>query len=148
MSMRRYLTFLLVTWLAASSVRATDDQIVAARSAALDLAGAFSANDGYKLRDGYFATPLKAGDSKIFAVHLYSGNSYWFCVATAPAAKKIDIALYDEMGKPLPMQPYADGSRAAAGLTAVYSGSYYIKISLSEGNGSEDSTACLLYAYK
>ena len=131
-----------------ASVFAADDQVVAARSAAFDLAGAFSANDGYKLRDGYFATQLKGRESKIFTVNLYFGNAYWFCVATAPAMNKVEVTLYDEAGKALPIHPYSDGKRAAAGLTAPYSGTYYVKIAAAEGSTSESSTVCLLYAYK
>ena len=148
----RPLTFFLVALAAISmqlaSVFAADDQAVIARSAAYELAGAFSANDGYKLRDGFFSTELKGRESKVFTVNLYFGNAYWFCVATAPALKKVEITLYDEAGKALPIQPYSDGRRAAAGLTATYSGTYYVKIAAAEGDTSESSTVCLLYAYK
>ena len=146
--MTRLLGFFLLTLLSAFPMKAEPDQTVAARSAAFDLAGAFSANDGYKLRDGYFTTNLKKGESKVFTVNLYAGNSYWFCVATAPKVKKLDVTIYDETGKALPIQPFADETRAAAGLTAAYSGSYFVKISVIDGSDSEASTACLLYAYK
>ncbi|MEO7932450.1 MAG: hypothetical protein ABIT76_04750 [Chthoniobacterales bacterium] len=145
--MSRFFFLILTLALAASPLRADDDQTVAARSAAFDLAGAFSANDGYKLRDGFFSAKLKKGESKVFTVNLYAGNSYWFCTATAPAVKKMEVTLYDETGKVLPIQPFVDGARAAAGITAAYSGTYYVKISVVDG-GSESSTACLLYAYK
>ncbi len=148
MTLRRLLFLFLTLTQAVASLRAEDDQTVAARSAAFDLAGAFSANDGYKLRDGFFSVKLKKGESKIFTVNLYAGNSYWFCVATAPVVKKMEVTLFDETGKVLPIQPFSDGARAAAGITAAYSGTYYVKISVADSSNSESSTACLLYAYK
>ncbi len=144
----RTLIFLVAISMQLASVFAADDRAVTARSAAYELAGAFSANDGYKLRDGFFSTELKGRESKIFTVNLYFGNAYWFCVATAPAVKKVKITLYDEAGKALSIQPYSDGKRVAAGLTATYSGAYYVKITSAEGNAAESSTVCLLYAYK
>ena len=124
------------------------DEEATARSAAFELAGAFSANDGYKLRDGFFSAKLKAGESKVFAVNLYSGNSYWFSVGTEPSARKMGVVVFDEGGKPLPVMPYEDGPRAAAGFTAAYSGTYFIKVTQLESESAESSTACLLYAYK
>jgi hypothetical protein len=138
----------LLTLLAIASARAESDHTVAARSAAFEVAGAFSANDGYKLRDGYFTTTLKKRESKIFTVNLYAGNSYWFCAATVPAVTKLDVTLYDEAGKPIPMQPYVDGARAAAGITAAYSGTHFVKLTVADGPDAQLSTVCLLYAYK
>ncbi len=148
MKLRPLYLLLLCALGAAFPVLASEEQAVAARSSAFDLAGAFSANDGYKLRDGFYATPLKPGEAKIFKVNLYAGNSYWFCVAAVPAAGAMEVVLSDENGKPLPIQQYHDGSRAAAGITAAYSGSYYVKITLTGEKSSEVSTVCLLYAYK
>ncbi len=51
-----------------------------ARSAALELAGAFS-NDGYKIRDGYYFGALEPGKSTLIEVNLFAGNEYWFCAA-------------------------------------------------------------------
>ena len=148
MKLRSVLSLFVATLWMNLPVQAADDAAVAARSAAFELAGAFSANDGYKLRDGYFSTTLKTGESRFFTVNLYSGNAYWFCVATSPSVKKIGVTIHDESGKPLPIQSYCDGFRAAAGLTAAYSGTYYVRLSNLEGGDSSSSTACLLYAYK
>ena len=61
------------------------DTEVAARKAALDLAGAFS-NEGFKMRDGHWSGTIKPKDHALIAVNLYSGNQYWFSVgATDPA---------------------------------------------------------------
>lgn len=141
---------LLLSWLPLVALdSSTDsDQAVSARSAALDLAGAFTANDGYKVRDGYHLARLKKGESQLFQVNLYAGNSYWFCVASAPATSTLGVTLFDETGAPVAIQPFADSSRAAAGFTATNSGLYYVKTTVIDDSSSESSTICLLYAYK
>lgn len=122
-----------------------DDATVTARQSVLELAGAFSANDGYKLRDGHFNAALKTGESRVVAVNLYSGNSYWFCAASSSPASKLDVIVFDEDGKPVPLQTYASPGRAAAGFTPLNSGLYYVKIAMS---GGDSGNVCLLYTYK
>ncbi len=115
-----------------------------ARSAALELAGAFS-NDGYKIRDGYYFGDLDAKKSVLIEVNLFAGDEYWFCAAANEPARKIDVKVYDEEGKPVEQQFYNDGSTAAAGIVAGVSGKYLVKISLA---GGESSQFCFLYCYK
>lgn len=116
-----------------------------ARSATLDLAGAFS-NDGYKIRDGYYFSALDPGKSAVIEVNLFAGNEYWFCAAANPPAKGLAINVFDEKGALVPdQQYYADGPKAAAGVVAPTSGRYLVKITLSEG---EKSSFCFLYCYK
>ncbi|HEY8902267.1 MAG TPA: hypothetical protein VIM48_01085 [Chthoniobacterales bacterium] len=116
-----------------------------ARSATLDLAGAFS-NDGYKIRDGYYFSTLEPGKSAVIEVNLFAGNEYWFCVAANPPAKGVTINVFDEKGTLVSdQQYYADGPKAAAGIVAPTSGRYLVKITLSEG---EKSSFCFLYCYK
>jgi len=69
------------------------DTEVAARKAALDLAGAFS-NEGFKMRDGHWSGTIKPKEHALIAVNLYAGNQYWFSVgATEPAKKDRDQRL-------------------------------------------------------
>ena len=122
----------------------TDDEVEAHRQV-LDLTGAFT-NDGFKLRDGHWAGPLKPKDRAIIAVNLYSGNQYWFSAAAAnDKAKKIAVDVYDESGKPMTTETYAEGERASAGFSPTTSGQYFVAVSLVEG---EPSTICLVYSYK
>jgi hypothetical protein len=136
--------FFVLALLAAGAVAApeTEDE-VAARRAALDLAGAWS-NDGFKLRDGHFSGTVKAGESKLIRVNLYAGNQYWFTAASTKA-KKLAMQIFDESGKSVTFEPYQDEGRAAAGFAPAASGPYFIKIEETEG---DPSSFVLVYSYK
>lgn len=122
----------------------TDDEVQAHRQA-LDLTGAFS-NEGFKLRDGFWAGQIKPKDRAVIAVNLYAGNQYWFSVAAAnDKAKKIAVDVYDESGKPMTSESYSEGERASAGFSPSASGQYFVAVSLLDG---EASTVCLVYSYK
>lgn len=120
------------------------DEEAAARKIALDLAGAFG-NDGFKLRDGHWTGSIESGKPRVIVVNLFAGNQYWFSLGTTPQAKKLTIAVFDEAGKPVATEPYADESRAAAGFAPEASGPYFLKIEEAEG---QPATFCLLYSYK
>ena len=121
----------------------TNDQVLA-RKTALDLAGAFS-NDGFKLRDGHWDGQLAPGKSQVVQVNLYAGNEYWFSLGATEAAKKLAVTVFDEGGKPVEFEPYAEGHTAAAGFSPTVSGPYYIKVEEIEG---APASFCLLYSYK
>jgi hypothetical protein len=127
----------------ALSAAPTDDEVTA-RRVALDVAGAFT-NDGFKLRDGTWTGVVEPGKMKIIQVNLYAGNQYWFTVGAAPAAKKLKVTVYDEMGKPMEAEPYQDASVAAAGFSPQTSGPYYVKITELDGT---KAAFCLIYSYK
>jgi hypothetical protein len=121
------------------------DEEVEAHKQVLDLTGAFT-NDGFKLRDGHWAGQIKPKDRALIAVNLYSGNQYWFSAAAAnDKAKKIAVDVYDDSGKPMTTESYAEGERASAGFSPTMSGQYFVAVSLVEG---EPSTVCLVYSYK
>ena len=120
------------------------DSEVAARKAALDLAGAFS-NEGFKMRDGHWSGTIKPKDHALIAVNLYAGNQYWFSVGATEPAKKIAVNVYDETGKLMQTESYSEGEKAAAGFSPTSSGQYYVLVDLVEGG---ESSACLVYSYK
>ena len=122
----------------------TTDAQVQTRSAALEVAGAFS-NDGFKIRDGHWWNTISPKEPKVIQVNLYAGNQYWFVAAASPEAKRLTVTVYDETGKPMPIEPYLQANQAAAGFSPTVSGPYYIRISEPEG---EPATFCLLYSYK
>ena len=129
----------------AALAAAETDEEVEAHKQVLDLTGAFT-NDGFKLRDGHWAGQIKPKDRALIAVNLYSGNQYWFSAAAAnDKAKKITVDVYDESGKPMTTENYAEGERASAGFSPTTSGQYFVAVSLVEG---EPSTVCLVYSYK
>lgn len=142
--MTRRLTLLAVLTAAALAAEKTDDE-VAARKAALELAGAFS-NEGFKLRDGNYSGPIKTGESKLVQVNLYAGNEYYFAVAATEKARKMALSLYDETGAPIKIEdPFQEGATAAIGFSPDASGSYYVKIEQLEG---EPNAFCLVCSYK
>lgn len=148
--MTRYLC--LLTLVAATAVHAEvenallvqNDTDVSARSKALELAGAFS-NDGYKIRDGYWAGEVEANRPQFLEVNLFAGNEYWFSAAATPPARKIAVTVFDEKGQPVDFQVYEDGAVAAAGFAPEVSGRYFVKLALVDGGKSQ---FCLLYSYK
>jgi hypothetical protein len=147
--MRPYLfLFVLLAGVAlpTQTLRAISDDEVTARKAALDLAGAF-ANDGFKIRDGLWTGNI-GGEAKrvrVVQVNLFAGNQYWFCFGATSHAKKIQLAIFDEAGKPVESDSYNDEGKSAAGFSPQVSGPYYVKIQEVEGDQTE---CCLLYCYK
>lgn len=128
----------------ASAPAAETDAQVEARKVALDLAGAFS-NDGFKIRDGYWAGPVKQGEEAVVAVNLYAGNQYWFSVGADDNMKKLTVRLFDENGQPVESEGYESEDKAAAGYSPTISGQYFVSIGAIEGSAS---TFCLVYSYK
>ena len=120
------------------------DSEVAARRAALDLAGAFS-NEGFKMRDGHWSGTIKPKEPALIAVNLYAGNQYWFSVGATEPAKKIAVNVYDVTGKLIQTENYSEGDKAAAGFSPTSSGQYYVLVDLVEG---DESSVCLVYSYK
>jgi len=119
-------------------------QQTTARSKVLELAGAF-ANDGYKVRDGFWAGTLEPGKPQFLEVNLFAGNSYWFSAAALAPARKLSVTLFDENGQPLEEEIFQDGQAAAAGLVPGVSGRYFVRLDLLEGDKSD---FCVVYSYK
>ncbi|MEI8311041.1 MAG: hypothetical protein WCH98_09820 [Verrucomicrobiota bacterium] len=115
-----------------------------ARSKVLELASAF-ANDGFKIRDGYWSGVLEPGKPQILAVNLFAGNAYWFSAAALAPAKKLSVALFDENGRPVDGKVYQEGATAAAGVLPDASGRYFVRLELVEGDKAD---FCLVYSYK
>ena len=132
--------------LATPRVFAADDSDAetTARISALDVAGAFS-NDGFKIRDGHWGGPLKPKDkAQLMTVNLYAGNQYYFALGTEKDAH-IVLAVYDETGKKVSTETYADGNKFATSVAPASSGPHYVSVRLADG---EPATFCLLYCYK
>lgn len=143
----RILCFCLATALAIPILSAAEnDKEVTARSAALELAGAFS-NDGFKIRDGHWAGVVKPGEPAVVAVNLYAGNQYWFSVGGDDKDAKLSVQLHDESGKPLEVEDYQEHGTAAAGFAPTISGQYFVSVA-PQGDKSAAGTYCLVYSYK
>ena len=124
---------------------AENDGQVAAREVALEMAAAFT-NDGYKIRDGHWTGQLKPNARQVIVVNLYAGNQYYFSLGSTDKAKKVSVTVFDETGKQVGDELFfQDRWRAAAGVSPVASGPYYVSIELLEGEAAD---FCLLYSYK
>jgi hypothetical protein len=135
--MSRLLLALLALFLGGiflSSAPAQTDNAVAdpnftARTRALDLAGAF-ANDGYKLRDGYWA--VAAGEPvPALEVFLFAGNFYWFTAATSEAADApgaLRVQLFNAAGELVEAQTYEDQGLFALGVSPGETGAYFLRV--------------------
>ncbi len=137
-------TALALIVLASTLTAAPDDDRVAARRIALDLAGAWS-NDGFKLRDGHWSGTFKPGEAKLVQVNLYAGNQYWFTLGATDKAKKVAVSIFDENGKAVAFQRHEDGARAAAGFAPTSSGPYIVKVEELDGL---PAAFALVYSYK
>ena len=135
---------LALLFLATTLTAAPDDDRVAARRTALDLAGAWS-NDGFKLRDAHWDGVFKPGAAKLVQVNLYAGNQYWFTLGTTDKAKKVAVSIFDESGKPVAFERHEDGARAAAGFAPTSSGPYIVKVEELDG---QPAAFALVYSYK
>ncbi len=122
---------------------ATDAE-VAARETALTLAGAF-ANNGFKVRDGYWSGTLEKGGKKAIEVNLYAGNEYWFSLGASAEASAVEVKVFNEEGAQVNTESYTEGMTAAAGFRPEASGPYYLQIG---GTTGADATFCLVYSYK
>lgn len=118
---------------------------VESREVALELAGGFS-NDGYKIRDGHWSGRLQPGEPQRVVVNLYAGNQYWFSLGATDKSKKVSVTVFDETGKQVEAEEFLqDKKRAAAGVSPVASGPYYVSVQLTDG---EPTDFCLVYSYK
>ena len=144
--MKNRLPIVLGVVLLASSMaaRGQTDAEVQARKDALDVAGAF-ANDGFKIRDGYWCGLVKPHEHAVVAVNLYAGNQYWFSAGANEPVQKIAVSVYDEAGSKVTAEKYDNGDKAAAGFSPANSGQYFVSVDLVEG---EQGTFCLVYSYK
>ena len=129
----------------ASAAPAETEGQVESREVALELAGGFS-NDGYKIRDGHWSGRLQPGEPQRVVVNLYAGNQYWFSLGATDKSKKVTVTVFDETGKQVEAEEFfQDKKRAAAGVSPVASGPFYVSVQLVEG---EPTDFCLVYSYK
>ncbi len=142
--MKTAIALLLTAGILVAQEVAPPAENITTRSRALELAGAF-ANDGYKIRDGFWAGTLEPGKPQFLEVNLFSGNEYWFSVATLAPTAKLIVGVFDENGRPVMGEVFQDGSTAAAGVVADASGKYYVRVELVEGDKAD---FCLVYSYK
>jgi hypothetical protein len=120
------------------------EPVVPLRARLLDFGGAL-ANEGFRLRDGFWSGRLEPGKPRRLAVNLFAGNQYWFCAATGAPEVRPVIALYDPQGEPVTGLVHHAEDVAAVGVTAGATGRYIIELATPRGAASE---FCLIYLFK
>jgi len=153
MTMKRGLRLLLLGFLFAGTGRAQDpvpssppepESAPSLRARLLEFGGAL-ANDGFRLRDGYWSGRLEPGRPRRLAVNLFAGNQYWFCAAVDAPGDRPSIVLYDPRGEAVRVLAHEGPGLSAAGVTAPATGRYVVQIETSRGPAAD---FCLLYLFK
>lgn len=114
------------------------------RSRALEVA-ADGKSQGYALRDGFWSGTLEKGKPVVLGVHLFAWNDYWFSAAHLEPGARIRLAIFDRWGNAAGGVESSGENSATAGISAVRSDRYYIRLELTEG---DKAGACMVYSYK
>jgi hypothetical protein len=120
------------------------DPVVPLRARLLDFSTVL-ANEGFRLRDGFWSGRLDGDKPRRLAVNLFAGNSYWFCAAAAAPEARPVVALYDPRGEPVAGLVYDGEGLAAVGVTAATTGRYLVEVKAPRGGASD---FCLIYLFK
>jgi hypothetical protein len=115
-----------------------------ARSRALE-AAAQKKSQGYTLRDGFWRGVLEKNKPVVIAVHLFAKNHYFFSVAHPAPGSRVRISLFDPQGNPVAAEEINGENSLTAGISALRSGRYYLRLDLTEGDKAE---TCMVYSYK
>jgi hypothetical protein len=114
------------------------------RSRALELA-AEGKSQGYALRDGFWFGTLEKDQPVVLAVQLFAWNDYSFSAAHLDPGSRLLVTIFDRWGYKVGSNESIDGTSAKAGISAVRSDRYYIRLELTEGDKAE---TCMVYSYK
>lgn len=117
---------------------------VTARSQALELAGAF-ANDGFKIRDGFWGGAIEAKKPQFLQVNLFAGNAYWFSASVVGIGRKLSLSIATDAGQPVQGDTFQSEQSVAFGFVPQVSGRYFVRLELTTG---EKSDFALVYSYK
>lgn len=122
------------------------------RRLVMEMAGAFT-KDGFKVRNADWAFTLEKKTPLFLRVTLFTGNHYWFAVASPGSGVTLQVTLYDTKGHPVKAEGWQDsgthdGSRAASGIVPTQSGEYFVGVE-NLGNSTDLPLDCsLVMAYK
>ncbi len=143
--MRKWLSTLFIVLSFGTGIVWADenDDETHAHKLALDLAGAFS-NEGFKMRDGFWAGVVKPGERTVIAVNLYASNQYWFSAGVSDKSRDVTVELFDETGRQLQVDSYKNDGKSAAGFSPTSSGQYFVSLSIKDA----PATCCVMYSYK
>ena len=114
------------------------------RARLFGLGGALS-NQGFRLRDGFWAGRLEKTQPQYLTVNLFAGNHYWFCATTTEVDNGLKLTLFDPEGDPVPVLEHEEEGMVAGGVTAGTTGGYIVQLETFRGPPTE---FCLLYLFK
>ena len=83
-------------------------------------------NEGYAVREEYWAGWLAKGQQGSIKHQLFGGADYWFWLASDEEAAKVSIHIYDSKGNLVETQSLQKGHMASARVQPKRSGTYYI----------------------
>lgn len=115
-----------------------------ARRRAFEIANAF-ANDGFILRDGFFAGQLQPGRPALLRVQLLSANIYRFSAATSLSESQITLRVLDQTGREVGLDHFSQPGKAAVAAAPAATGMHFIQVRLTSGPSCDFA---LLYSYK
>ena len=103
---------------------------------------------GFHLREEYWAGDLASGEKKAVRQQLFKGNEYWFWLGTEVDRAKVAVHVYDSDGK-LAEEPdsWEKGHFAAAHIIPKTTGSYFIIVSVEE-SPEERTHWALVYGFR
>ena len=120
----------------------------------LALLSAHSLNrEGFRIRDGEWASSLHKGEADFLKLTLLEGNHYWFVMASPVQAATIRMTLYDSHGHPVICENRKEtagqiGTQKAIGLIPAMSGQYYLGIKFLDSPSDQSLDFSLVSAYK
>jgi hypothetical protein len=123
-----------------------------ARHLAMETAKVFT-REGFKIRDDEWAFTIEKTNAQFLQLTLFSGNHYWFTVASPTAGANLRLTLYDAQGHPVKGEVWhhdeaQSGSLAAVGIVPERSGSYFVGVERLEKCSDLPLDCSLVMAYK
>jgi hypothetical protein len=123
-----------------------------ARHLAMETARVFT-QEGFKVRDDEWAFTLDKTTPQFLQLTLFSGNHYWFIVASPTTGANLRVTLYDSQGHPVKGEAWhhddtQSGNLAAVGIAPERSGSYFVGVERLEKSPDLPLDCSLVMAYK
>jgi len=124
-----------------------DPTTVYARAFAL-LAAEPYVEQGFQVREDYWAGALASGERKAVRQQLFKGNEYWFWLGTEVDRAKVSVHIYNSDGN-LAEQPdsWAKDHFAAAHIIPKTTGSYFIIVTVEKSPAARTHWA-LAYGFR
>jgi hypothetical protein len=106
------------------------------------------AKQGYTVHEeDEWGGDLGVNESKAIPHPLVQGNDYWFCLGTDVNNARVNIHVYNELGKLVETKAWHDGSHAAAEAVNPRTANYYIVVEVT-ASPSERTHWAMVYGSK